>query len=64
MLGCYLEEADTISEITDKVYPIGKATEIKMRKLKKQANERLKRKPYNGIRRERKLQGKKTSLDE
>lgn len=35
MLGCYLGEADTISEITDKVYAIGKATEIKMRKLKK-----------------------------
>ena len=55
ILGHYLRGVDTIPEITDKVYSMGKAVEIKMGLLQNVSNRNGRQKPSNGNRRVRKI---------
>ena len=53
---------DTIPEIPDKVYAVGRAIERKMSIAQKEKKGKVKRKPTNGNRRERKLKAEMKEL--
>ena len=50
ILDQYLHGVDTIPEITDKVYEVGRAIERKMGIAQKKKKDKVKRKPTNGNR--------------
>ena len=62
ILDQYLHGVDTIPEITDKVYAMGRAIERKMGIAQKEKKDKVKQKPTNGNRRERKLKAKVKEL--
>ena len=55
ILGHHLRGVDTMAEITDKVYAMGKAVEIKMGLLQNVSSRNGRQKPSNGNRRVRKI---------
>ena len=62
ILDQYLNGVDTIPEITDKVYAMGRVIERKMGIAQKEKKDKGKRKPTNGNRRERKLKSEMKEL--
>ena len=62
ILDQYLHGVDTIPEITDKGYAMGRAIERKMGIAQKEKKDKVKRKPTNGNRRERKLKAEMKEL--
>ena len=62
ILDQHMHEVDTIPEITDKVYAMGRAIERKKGIAQKEKKYKVKRKPTNGNRRERKLKAQMKEL--
>ena len=62
ILDQHMHEVDTIPEITDKVYTMGRAIERKKGIAQKEKKDKVKWKPTNGNRRERKLKAQMKEL--
>ena len=62
ILDQHMHEVDTIPEITDKVYVMGRAIERKKGIAQKEKKDKVKQKPTNGNRRERKLKAQMKEL--